>query len=106
MAADKFKRIKRTTHLTQEEVQRDRKVRAAVMAEFPPKRNSEAAPDSLSAELREAIRASPRTVYDLCKTAHISPIVVSRFLSGERDIRLATAEKLASVLGLKLAAKG
>jgi len=30
--------------------------------------------------------------------------VISRFLSGERDIRMATADKLAGILGLKLGA--
>lgn len=30
---------------------------------------------------------------------------IPRFLSGERDIRMATADKLAEVLGLKLGAE-
>jgi plasmid maintenance system antidote protein VapI len=33
----------------------------------------------------------------------VSQIVVSRFLSGQRDIRMETADRLAEVLGLKLA---
>jgi hypothetical protein len=33
----------------------------------------------------------------------VAQIVVARFLSGERDIRMATADKLAETLGLKLA---
>jgi plasmid maintenance system antidote protein VapI len=38
--------------------------------------------------------------------AGISPIVVSRFLSGERDIRLATADRLAKALGIVPARQG
>jgi hypothetical protein len=34
----------------------------------------------------------------------VSQIVVSRFLSGERDIRMETADRLAEVLDLKLGA--
>ena len=42
------------------------------------------------------------TMYEIAKRAGVSQIVISRFLSGERDIRVATADKLAEVLGLKL----
>ena len=38
----------------------------------------------------------------MAKAAGVSQIVISRFLSGERDIRMATADKLAGALGLKL----
>jgi len=41
-------------------------------------------------------------MYQIAQDAGVSQIVVSRFLSGERDIRLATADKLAEALGLKL----
>ena len=44
------------------------------------------------------------TFIDIRDRAGVSQIVVSRFLSGERDIRMATADKLAEVLGLKVAA--
>ena len=44
------------------------------------------------------------TVYQIAKGAHVSQIIISRFLSGERDIRMATADKLANALGLELVA--
>ena len=42
-------------------------------------------------------------MYQIAQDAGVSQIVLSRFLSGERDIRMATADKLAEALGLKLA---
>jgi hypothetical protein len=42
-------------------------------------------------------------MYQIAQEASVSQIVLSRFLSGERDIRMATADKLARVLGLGLA---
>ena len=52
--------------------------------------------------LRDAIRASELTTYRIGKDAGISTGVIDRFVSGERDIRLATAAKIAKVLGLEL----
>jgi len=52
--------------------------------------------------LREAIRSSGKSVYQIAKEADVSQIVISRFLSGERDIRMATADKLAETLGITL----
>jgi len=52
--------------------------------------------------LREAIHTSGKSVYQIAKADDVSQIVVSRFLSGERDIRMETADRLAEVLGLKL----
>ena len=48
------------------------------------------------------MRRSPKTSYQLAKEAGVSQIMISRFLSGKRDLRLATADKLAHVLELKL----
>jgi transcriptional regulator with XRE-family HTH domain len=50
------------------------------------------------------MKQSSKTSYQLAKDAGVSQIMVSRFLSGKRDIRLVTADKLAQVLGLKLVA--
>jgi hypothetical protein len=52
--------------------------------------------------LRHAIQTSPKSVYQIRKEAGISQIVVSRFLSGERDIRLATADRLARTLAIEV----
>ena len=103
--AKKIERVYRNRKLTAEEAARDQQVRQKVMEEFPPLSASRTfQSDSLSHELREAIRASDRTVYQIAQDAGVSQIIISRFLSGERDIRLATADKLAESLGLKLAA--
>ena len=56
----------------------------------------------MSEPLKKAIEASGLTVYEIAKRAKVSQIIISRFLSGERDIRMATADKLARILGLKL----
>lgn len=43
-------------------------------------------------------------MYPIAQEAGVSQIVLSRFLSGERDIRMGAADKLAEALNLKLAA--
>jgi transcriptional regulator with XRE-family HTH domain len=102
--AKRFERVFRDRPLTPEEFARDEAIRRKVREEFPPARSEEAfRSDSLSAALREAIRGSDKSVYQIAKEADVSQIVISRFLSGERDIRMATADKLAGALGLRLA---
>jgi transcriptional regulator with XRE-family HTH domain len=54
--------------------------------------------------LKKAITQSPKSVRALAKEASVSPIVLTQFLAGRRDLRLATAEQLAHALGLKLVA--
>lgn len=93
----------RSGRLSSEQAARDRELRETIREEFPPG-PQEPIPNSLSESLKRAIRESEMTVYQIAKKAHVSQIIVSRFLSGERDIRVATADKLASVLGLKLVA--
>ncbi len=99
-----FERVFRDRPLTPEEFAKDEEIRRKVQEEFPPARSEVASsPDSLSATLRQAIRGSDKSVYQIAREAEVSQIVISRFLSGERDIRMATANKLAETLGLKLA---
>lgn len=101
--AKKFQREFRDRKLTTEEAARDEAIRREVQQEFPPaKRGTAASPDSLSETLKQAIRNSDQSEYQIAKSAGVSQIVISRFLSGERDIRMATADKLAQALGLKL----
>jgi plasmid maintenance system antidote protein VapI len=57
---------------------------------------------SLPDRLRDGIRRSGKTVYRLAKESGVAHPIILRFLSGERDIRLETADKLAAVLGLRL----
>jgi transcriptional regulator with XRE-family HTH domain len=98
-----WKRVYRKEKLTPAQIARDQKLRRLIEAEFPPLRRPPI-PRSLSASLKKAMRQSPKTSYQLAKEAGVSQIMVSRFLSGKRDIRLATADRLAHVLGLKLVA--
>jgi transcriptional regulator with XRE-family HTH domain len=42
------------------------------------------------------------TAYAAARAAGIDPGVVQRFLTGERDIRLGTADRLAASLGVRL----
>jgi transcriptional regulator with XRE-family HTH domain len=58
--------------------------------------------ESLPEKLRTAIRKSGKTVYRVAKESGVSHPVILRFMTGERDIRLETAEKLAAALGLHL----
>jgi ribosome-binding protein aMBF1 (putative translation factor) len=106
MAEKKIQRVTRTRRLTPQEVTKDKEIRRRVEKEFPPARRPllPAAPNSLSEALRKAIRSSGKSVYQLAKAADVSQIVVSRFLSGQRDIRMETADRLAGVLGLKVTA--
>src|SRR3954453_23925447 len=70
------------------------------------KRHTRAAQGSLSNRLREIIRARGMTAYGLAKDADIDPGVVQRFVTGRRDVRLETADKIASALGLRLVEAG
>jgi predicted transcriptional regulator len=57
---------------------------------------------SLSEQLRTSIRDSGLSCYEIAKQAGTTPAVVARFLKGERDLRLATVDRLATVLNLEL----
>ncbi len=103
MANTELERAIRMRSLTPEEVARDNDVRRKVEEEFPPAPPANrAVPGPLTRALREAICSSGKSVYQIAKAADVSQIVVSRFLSGERDIRMETADRLAEVLGLKV----
>lgn len=102
MSQKRLNRIVRTGKLTPEQVARDQEIRRKVLAEFPPLQQQPVS-DSLSESLKKAIQDSPKSVYQLAQEAGVSQIMISRFLSGERDIRMVTADRLANVLGLKLA---
>jgi transcriptional regulator with XRE-family HTH domain len=61
---------------------------------------------SLSDAIKAEIERQGLTAYRVAKMAGIKPDVVSRFLSGERDIVLATADTIAAVWGLVLTRAG
>lgn len=93
----------RTGKLSAAEAARDEEIRRKVQEEFPPIEVDSVSP-VLSEPLKKAIAQSPKSVRQLAKDASVSSIVLTQFLAGHRDLRLATAEKLALVLGLKLVA--
>jgi len=99
----KIERVFREGRLSAEEVARDEEVRRKVQAEFPPAAPTSSASGRLSQTLRDALQTSDKSMYQISQEAGVAQIVLSRFVSGERDIRLATADKLAEALGLKLA---
>jgi DNA-binding phage protein len=103
MEKRRLKRVARKRPLTAEEIAKDQEIRRKVREEFPPApRALESVAPSIAASLKQAISASDRSVYQIAKESGISQIVIMRFLSGERDIRMATADKLARVLNLQL----
>jgi hypothetical protein len=57
-------------------------------------------------QLRKAITKSGKSCYALGLTTGLRPEVISRFLRGERDLRMETAAKLAKALGLSFRRKG
>jgi hypothetical protein len=59
-------------------------------------------PGGIVETLREAIRGSERTHYGIAQAAGITPGQLDRFVAGERDLKLATAAKVADALGLEL----
>lgn len=58
-------------------------------------------PKPISEVLRKAI-ANYGTLYQVAKDSGISWSVLQRFQTGRRDLRLATADRLAQFLGLEL----
>jgi hypothetical protein len=56
----------------------------------------------IDVDLRAAILASKLTPYAIAQAAGTSPDQITRFIRGERDLRLGTAAKVAAVLRLEL----
>ena len=56
----------------------------------------------IDVQLVQAIVASGLTHYRLAQQAGITPAALDRFVSGQRDLRLASAAKVATALGLEL----
>lgn len=55
----------------------------------------------ISQQLREAIRAYG-SEYAVARDSGVPQAVVNRFASGQRDLKLATADRLAEFFGMKL----
>lgn len=99
-------RIFRERHLTPDEVATDQELRGKLEREFPPKSPDKITrADSLSGLLRRAIRESGRSFGEIAESIKVSPALIARFVSGERDIHMATADRLARSLGLEVTAE-
>ncbi len=61
---------------------------------------------TISGQLKAAIMASGMTHYAIGKAAGVDPGIILRFMTGERDLRLETVDKLAVALGLRLTDQG
>jgi transcriptional regulator with XRE-family HTH domain len=77
---------------------------------MPTKRKSKArgkppGPLPIGERIKATIREREMSAYAVAKAAGINPAIVLRFLSGERSINLATAEKMAEALDLELTAR-
>lgn len=57
---------------------------------------------TISEELKKAILKTKRTRYAIAVGSGVDHAVLRRFMSGERDIKLKTADQLAKFLGLEL----
>ena len=53
-------------------------------------------------QLKGAVRKTGETPYAVAKRAGITPEMLSRFMHGQRDLRLATAAKICAALNLEL----
>lgn len=62
-------------------------------------------PLSIGERIKATIQEREMSAYAVAKAAGINTAVVLRFLSGERSISLATAEKMAEALDLELVAR-
>lgn len=60
-------------------------------------------PATLSEELRAAIADNSLSINRLAIESGVDQAVLQRFVTGERDLRLGSAEKIAAYLGLHLA---
>ena len=56
----------------------------------------------LAGQLRTAFAKSGLSRFEFARRAGISYAIVHRFIGGDRDVTLATASKMAAVLGLAL----
>lgn len=102
----KLQRVFRDRRLTADEAASDREVREKVQAEYPPSRESSGRQPSLLRELlQKSIRESGKSVDALSHESGVPAVLIASFLSGERDIHLTTADKLAHSLGLELTAE-
>jgi hypothetical protein len=101
--AKKLQRVFRDRPLTPDEIREDAELRQKIEQEFPPKAGPMPVQStSLSDLLRRSIRESGRPVEEIASDVGVSPMVIAGFVSGTRDIHMATADRLARSLGLEV----
>jgi hypothetical protein len=63
---------------------------------------------TITGAIRIAIQTDPRrrSIYRIAADAGVSKAALGKFVKGEKDLNGATLDKLATVLGLELTAKG
>jgi transcriptional regulator with XRE-family HTH domain len=70
------------------------------------KRRSATHSGGISGQLREIIHRRGLTAFSIARDAGLEPSVVSRFLSRERGLTLASLDAIADAIGLRLVEKG
>lgn len=102
--AQKIERVYRDRKLTDEEAAKYTELRRRIEEEFPPLEPRPRIVDGpFSQTLRRAILESGRSVEEIGREAGLPPALIERYLSGEQDLRMETADRLAQTLGLHLA---
>lgn len=61
-------------------------------------------PRLLSEQIRQAVRESGMSMLAVARAVETDKATMSRFLSGERGLRLSTIDKVGSLLGLRVVA--
>jgi hypothetical protein len=99
----KIQREFRDRPLTSQEASNDEKLRSQLAAEFPPaSATAPADASSLSEMLRKSMLESDKSTLEMAAAIGVSPKLLERFLAGERDIHMITADKLAKLLQLEV----
>ena len=57
---------------------------------------------TIAEQLKQAIERSGKSRYRISNESGIAQAVLSRFVNGERDLKLETADKLIAALGLQV----
>jgi transcriptional regulator with XRE-family HTH domain len=100
--AKKLQRVFRDRRLTPQEVAADNDVRTRVKAEHIPA-HARVQANTLTELLKNSLRDSQKSIDQIAGESGVSASLITSFLSGERDIHMTTADKLADSLGLELA---
>lgn len=58
--------------------------------------------DTLTDQIREAVKKSDLTQYEICRRTSINGASMSRFVNGRGGLSLANLDKLAELLGLRI----